>query len=263
MRPLKAGTKKLILFGVILVTIVMVIRLFLSFIYVPPILMYHSIDEHENVTKLSVSPEGFSRQMGFLYKHKYNVISLEEMVELIKKGKKIPPKTFAITFDDGYKNNFLYAYPILKKYSFPTTIFVITNFIGKEGYLTLGDMKKMQENNITFGSHTKSHLWLPDLTDKKLREEVFGSKEILEKSLKNQIKFISYPIGAHDERVKSVVKEAGYTAGCATNPGPKRRWDDIYALKRIRISRTSNNMVVFWIETSGYYTFIKEMRDED
>ena len=81
--------------------------------------------------------------------------------------------------------------------------------------------------------------------------------------MKNQIKFISYPIGAHDERVKSVVKEAGYTAGCATNPGPKRRWDDSYALKRIRISRTSNNMLVFWIETSGYYTFIKEMRDED
>ena len=140
---------------------------------------------------------------------------------------------------------------------------MITNFIGKKGYLTWADMNQMQENNITFGSHTKAHLWLPHLADKELWEEVFGSKEILEKNLKKEIKFISYPIGAHDGRVKSVVKEAGYTAGCATNPGAKRRWDDIYALKRIRISRTSNNMVVFWIETSGYYTFIKEMRDEE
>jgi peptidoglycan/xylan/chitin deacetylase (PgdA/CDA1 family) len=263
MRALKAGTKKLIILGLAIVIIIVVVRLFLWFIYVPPILMYHSIDEHENVTKLSVSPEGFSRQMGFLYRHKYNVISLEEMVDLIKKKENLPPGTVTITFDDGYKNNFLYAYPVLKKYKFPATIFVITDFIGKEGYLTWADMNEMQENNITFGSHTKAHLWLPHLADKELWEEVFGSKEILEKNLKKEIKFISYPIGAYDERVKSVVKKAGYIAGCATNPGPKRRWDDIYALKRIRISRTSNNMFFFWNKPSGYYTFIKEIRDED
>lgn len=255
--------RKLVILGFAIIVIVVVFKLFLSFIYVPPILMYHSIDEHEDATKLSVSPEGFSGQMEFLYRHRYNVISLEEMADLIKKKKKIPPKTVTITFDDGYKNNFLYAYPVLKKYNFPATIFVITDFIGKDGYLTWADMNEMQENNITFGSHTKSHLWLPHLADEKLREEVFASKEILEKNLKKEIKFISYPIGAYDERVKRVVKEAGYAAACATNPGRDKRWDDVYALKRIRISRTSNNMFFFWNKPSGYYTFIKEFRDED
>lgn len=255
--------RKIIIFAFIAIIFFIILRFFLSFIYVPPILMYHSIDEYEDITKLSLCPEGFSRQMDFLYRHRYNVISLEDMVNLIKTKRKMPPRTVTITFDDGYKNNFECAYPILKKYNFPATVFVITNLIGKEGYLSLDDMKDMQENNITFGSHTKSHLWLPHLSSKELKEEIFESKDILERNLDKRIDFISYPVGAYDERVKDVVRDADFKAACATNPGPHKRWDDVYALKRIRISRTSNNMFIFWLESSGYYTFIKEMRDEE
>jgi len=109
-------SKKLIFSGVILVAAVIIIRMFLAFIYVPPILMYHSIDEHENTTKLSLSPEGFSRQMEFLYKHKYNVISLEEFATYLRDKKMVPRNTAVLTFDDGHLDNYTNAYPILKKY---------------------------------------------------------------------------------------------------------------------------------------------------
>jgi len=253
-------------FLVILISVAVLIvgaKLFLGTIYVPPIIMYHSLDENEEVTKLSLSTSGFARQMEFLDKHNYNVISLEEMVGLIKEKKRIPSKTITITFDDGYRNNYLCAYPILKKHDFPATLFVITDFIGKKGYMTTSDLKELTENNITIASHTKSHQWLPSLNDANLKEELVVSKAVLEKITSQEVKFISYPVGAHDERVKSRVKDAGYEAACATNPGPGKDWRDIYALKRIRISRTSNNLFVFWIETSGYYTFIKEKRDEE
>jgi len=257
------GRVKKITWLIVFAVIIIALKLFMSYIFVPPILMYHSLDGKEYQTKLSLCPAGFSKQMEFLHKFKYNVISLEEMVTLIRDKKRIPHKTVAITFDDGYDNNYLCAYPVLKKYGFPATIFVITDFIGKEGFLTWDQIRQMQDNNITIGSHTKNHLWLPDQDDLILHEQVFGSKEALEKNTGGDIKFISYPIGAHDERVKNVVREAGYMAACATNPGPTKPWDDIYALKRLRISRTSKNLLVFLIEISGYYTFIKEIRDEE
>jgi len=254
--------RKVVIIGVIVIALVIALRLFLSFIHVPPILMYHSVDIFSEITKLSVSPELFAKQMDFFYRHKYNVVSLEEMVNLIKSRKGIPPKTVTITFDDGYTNNYDFAYPVLKKYGFPATFFIITTLVGKPAYMDWDQLKELEKNNITIGSHTIDHQWLPNLSDKDLRRELFDSKKVLEKHLNNEVKFVSYPVGAHDERVQKVVKEAGYEAACATNPGPDKRWDDIYALKRLRISRSSTNMVIFWIETSGYYTFIKEVRDE-
>jgi len=255
--------KKIVIISIVIVVLIAAGCFFLSTRYVPPILMYHSVDMFKDITKLSVSPETFSRQMAFLYRHKYNVISFEEMVKLIKNKERIPPKTVTITFDDGYINNYTEAYPILKKYNFPATIFMITSMIGKPAYLSWEHLKELKENGIAIESHTISHRWMPDLSDADLKKEVYESKKILEKGLKKKVNFISYPVGAYDKRVQSCVKQAGYKGACGTNPGPTKKWDDIYALKRLRISRTSKSMLVFTIETSGYYTFIKEVRDDD
>jgi len=213
--------KKVILV-IILAVLALAFKLFLDFTYVPAILMYHSIDEKENETKLSLCPAGFARQMQFLYEKGYRVISLDEMVDMIKNKTRVPHKTVAITFDDGYENNYTCAYTILKKYNFPATIFVITGKIGESGYLSWDELSQMQENNITIGSHTKSHPMLKYLPEKKIRDEVRDSKEILERNLGRKVKFIAYPGGSYDERVKSIVKESGYAAACGTNPGPSK-----------------------------------------
>jgi len=236
-------------------------KIFLQAIYVPPILMYHYIDDKEDMSKLSLCPEGFSRQMKFLREHKYNVVSLEELVGMIKNKKKIPPKTVAVTFDDGMRNNFLCAYPVLKQYNIPATFFVPTNFVGTADYMTWDELKAMDGSLITIGSHTKSHLMLPYLSDEQIKDEIYGSKKTLEENLARPVTIFSYPVGSYNDKIKQLVIDAGYEAAAATNPGPGKAWNDIYALKRIRISRTSNNLFIFWIETSGYYTFIKEKRD--
>ena len=236
---------------------------FLRAAYVVPVLMYHSIDNNDKATKLSVSPESFERQMRFLSTRHYNVVGLDKVASYIQNNEKVPPRTVSITFDDGIYNNYQYAYPVLKKYGIPATIFVITNKIGQPGYLGWRELREMSDSGvITIGSHTISHLWLPAMGTKDLNYELRASKDLLEKNLGKKVSTFCYPIGAHDERVERTAREAGYACAVATNPGHSAPSDDIYAIKRIKISRTSDNLFVFWIETSGYYTWIKEHRDD-
>lgn len=260
---LKAIRKKgALILSVLLVVIAAGAVIFLKTAYVIPILMYHSIGYDDKVMKTTVSPGSFERQMEFLSKNHYNVIGLDKIISYIKNRERIPHRTVAITFDDGYYNNYQYAYPILKKYNLPATIFVIVDKIGLPGWLNWSQIEEMTSSGIiTIGSHTKSHAWLPSLGSEELRRELTASKDILEKKLGRKVESLCYPLGAHDDRVKRAVKEAGYSCAVATNPkkpGPK---DDLYSLRRVRISRTSDNLFIFWFETSGYYTWVKEHRD--
>ncbi len=255
---------KRLLFIILIVSMLTAFHFFLKAIYVPVIIMYHSIDTQLGADKLKVCPESFKRPLEFMKTHGYKVISLDDMVDRIKAGTRIPPRTVAITFDDGLKNNFDCAYPLLKEYGFPATFFVITDFVGSENYMTWRDIAELKDDpDVTIGSHSVTHRMLPYLTDEELRSEIFGSKAVLEESTGMDIKFFCYPAGRFNDKVRQLVIDAGYKAACATNPGKRRDWRDIFALKRVRISRTSDNLLVFLIETSGYYTFIKEHRDSE
>jgi len=231
--------------------------------YVVPIVMYHNIDANSAVSRLSVSPESFRAQMNFLKRHKYNVVRLEDLPAILAK-KSLPSKTIAITFDDGYENNYLDAYPVLKKLDLCATIFIIPAMIGADGYLTWDQVIEMSESGvISIGSHSMSHPWLPDLPDQRLDSEITGSRRAIESHLRKEIYAFSYPLGGLNKAVREKVIKAGYRIAVATNPGRKYPKHDLYAMKRLRISNTSDNLFVFWFETTGFYTWIKEHRDKD
>ena len=231
--------------------------------YVIPVLMYHSIDDNWRQTKLSVSPESFEKQMSFLHRKRYKVLSLDEVIDIYEKKQGPLFKTVSITFDDGYLNNYTVAYPVLRRYGFPATIFVEIDKIGKEDYVNWEQLKQMAAEGITIGSHTLTHPDLRKLDDQDLLKELKESKRILEEGLGQSVDFLCYPGGSFDERVRQAAIKAEYKVACATNPGKNYRDNDPYAVKRVRISRTSDNLMVFGIESSGFYTFIKEIRDED
>lgn len=234
--------------------------------YVAPIAMYHSITPdalQEN--RLQVSVKDFERQMHFLKSHRYNVLTLEHLASLIKEKRKIPPKTLAITLDDGYKDNYIYAFPVLKKYNIPATIFIIINEVGRPDRLSWDEIKTMRDSGIiTFGSHCLDPEPLVNIkSEEDLKRQIFESKEILEERLGREINAFSYPEGRFNDKIKELVKEAGYKFAVVTSPGKKFSNDDIFALKRLRISSTSSSLFVFCVETLGFYTFLKEHRDED
>ena len=228
--------------------------------YVVPILMYHSVDGEYKNTKLSVSLESFTRQMEFLRKNNYNVIPLEKAVTYIKKREKPPAKTIAITFDDGFHNNYQSAYPVLKKYRIPATIFVIVNRVGNPGFLSWEEIREMSDFGIiTIGSHTRSHFWLLESDPRFLEDEIVNSKKILEDKLGRKVNLFCYPMGAFDAQSKKAVERAGYTCAVSTNPlnvSPL----DVFAIKRVKISCTADNMFVFWAETTRLYTWFKRYK---
>ena len=182
-----------------------------------PILAYHNFTKDEGSSyKINVSD--FEKQMDYLAAHNYSVISLSELLAGLKAGQ-LPPKPIVITIDDGFKSTFTLAYPVLKKYNFPATLFLYTNFIEKNnGSLTWEEISEMTKNNIEIGSHTLSHCNL--LKYKKnenhetylarIKREIFLSKEILESKIGDKIKFFAYPYGAYSSTIKDLAIQAGY-----------------------------------------------------
>jgi peptidoglycan/xylan/chitin deacetylase (PgdA/CDA1 family) len=257
--------KRRLISGVsVFIVLAIAIYIFLRSIYVVPILMYHNIDEHYKESRLSVSPQSFSGQMEFLKRHNYNIVSLERLTQLVESKRPIPYKTVAITFDDGYLNNYTEAFPILKRYNIPATIFVVVDKVGRQGHADWPKLTEMSKNNISIGSHTLSECFLPDIKDgTRLRREIFASRQEIKKRLPEEGDFFAYCSGGFNKEIRGLVIDAGYKGACATNPGRNYPNNDTYALKRLRISNTSDNLFVFWIETSGFYTWIKEHRDED
>jgi peptidoglycan/xylan/chitin deacetylase (PgdA/CDA1 family) len=201
--------------------------------------------------------------MKFLRDNRYNVVGLDKVIEYLRHRRPVPPKTVAVTVDDGNIENYTYIYPILKKYNIPATIFVIIKKTGRPGWLGWNEIKEMSDSGlVTIGSHTVSHLWLPTMGTKDVQRELAESKRILEERIGKPVDFLCYPIGAQDERVRRLSREAGYRGAVATNPGRSSPASDVFAIKRIRISNSSDNLFVFWFESSGYYTFFKELKGQ-
>jgi len=234
--------------------------------YIPAVLMYHyvkdsSIVEHD---KRYIRPQTFDKQMKFLKDRKYNVIPLEKFAASLKEKKPMPRDTIVITFDDGHLDNYQYAYPILKKYNLPATMFIIVGEIGQKDSMTLEQIREMSDSGlITIGSHTVSHEHLPSIKDKeRIKNEIVLSKQVLEAIIKKPVNCFSYPIGGFNEEIRQMVIDAGHTTAVSTSPGLNYPNNDPYAIKRVRISESSSNLFTFWFEASGLYKHLLELRKE-
>jgi len=182
-----------------------------------PVLTYHNFTLNES-TSYKINIDKFDEQMEYLYHHNYSVISMSELKEGLSRGI-LPPKPVVITIDDGYKSTYDLAYPVLKKYHFPATLFVYTDFIEKNDYsLTWDEIREMAKNNFEIGSHTVSHCNLIKIKENetsedylnRIKREIFLSREILEKEIGREIDIFAYPYGTYNPQVKGLVVQAGY-----------------------------------------------------
>ncbi len=233
---------------------------FLETKYYPPILMYHSIDEQWTKVKLSVSPEQFREQMKFLRDRHYNVISLDELADLIMSGRRIPHNTVVITFDDGNENNYTNAFPVLKEYNLPATIFLVSDWIGKENFLKGSQIEEMERAGIEFGSHSRTHASLTGLPKERLKDEIVLSKRAIESVLGKPVTTFCFPFGGKNPDAEQILAEAGYKAACVTFPRDDSVKIDLYELKRIKVSPGPYNLLAFKVKASGYYTWLKAHR---
>lgn len=250
------------------VTSVVLLSLVYVFVLVPkrvvPILMYHGVREGGD-SSMYVAPSNFERQMNFIKEQGYNVISLDELVDGIKSNKKFGKKTVVITFDDGYRDNYISAFPVLDKYGFPATIFIVTGYVGDVEYMTWDQIKIMMKHGIDFGAHTVNNVYLPSEKDTaNLWEEVSGSKRDIETFTGKSPKYFAYPIGGFNSKVKSAVKMAGYKGACTTNRGLVRSNNDVFELKRVKVTNSDMTKPFhFRAKLSGYYNLFRKVKSPE
>jgi len=231
------------------------------------ILLYHSIGKEDinDYLKLRINPESFEEQMACLYEKKYKVIPLSELINNLSNSNSMPLNTVSITFDDGYLDNIDLAVPILKKYEFPATIFITTDYLkGKRNrdnywekweYLTTEKLEKLTSLGVEVGSHSSSHKVLTSLDNGRIRDEISCSKKILEDITQNKINLLSYPHGIFNEKVKKLLYENGYLAACTSVMGFNNERSDLYELKRIEI-RSDDSLKDFKDKLEGYYNWL-------
>lgn len=192
------------------------------------ILVYHHIAPRAEVPKeydllegweWTHSPEGFERQLLELDRRGYRFIPLADLVDDIRKRGKEGPKTAVLTFDDGWIDNFTYAFPILKRHSIPATFFVTTDHIYKgiddPRKMNIAELKALLRAGMTVGSHTRDHEDMTTLTTRVAKMKISECKRDLEAALGTTVRFFAYPGGAFDSKVVRLAQEAGYSAACS------------------------------------------------
>ena len=218
------------------------------------ILTYHRVRNDNIDSHISVSTKNFESQMVYLKEH-FNVISLDTLIDNIGRKTDILMDNVAITFDDGYKDNFLNAYPILRKHRLPASIFIISSLVGKkEEMLNVDDVKLMKSDGIYFGSHTRTHKVLTEVDINTANDEIINSKRELEKILNEEIRFLAYPRGKRshfNQQVKAQVKKSGYKAAFTTENGEIDNRSDLFELERIGIRNCP--FFVFKTRVSGIF----------
>ena len=201
----------------------------------PRVLMYHMISEHlpkkqSKFNRLRVKPSDFEKQLIWLKKKNFKSFTLTELSEL----ENIPAKSVVLTFDDGYEDNFTKAFPLLKKYEFKATIYIVlnrfnqnwatdkdlnqaSNELNSEKMLSNEQIKEMLYSRlIEIGSHTLDHVNLPKLNKEEKKKQIIESKKQIENVFNIKCNSFAYPFGFFDEDSVKIVNEANYTNATTT-----------------------------------------------
>jgi peptidoglycan/xylan/chitin deacetylase (PgdA/CDA1 family) len=221
------------------------------------IVLYHHIAPVESIPQaadqvqkegwvFTHSPEAFEFQMKELRRHEYRFVSLGQLVDEIEATGKERLDSVAVTFDDGWIDNYQFAVPLLKRLGIPATFFVTTTHLGEgqqgPSRMNRAQLRELAAQGLTIGSHTRTHPDLTRITEAAAREEIAGSKADLQTALGVVVDFLAYPGGAFNSRVAELAREAGYRAACSVL-GPKRNdSNSLYWLYRDLLSPGLNTL---------------------
>jgi peptidoglycan/xylan/chitin deacetylase (PgdA/CDA1 family) len=220
--------------------------------------MYHHVSPSSHDEADKVTPEQFRGHLELIDRFGFDVVSLGDYVDRRRAGEDVARKSLVITFDDGYEDNYIHAFPALKEFGYPATIFMHVEKIGTPGYLTWDQLKEMQRHGITIASHTLSHPYMPAFPREHQLRELVESKNILEEGLNASVELVAYPVGAFSELTKSLARQAGYKAGLTTNRGYNVKNNDFFELKRVRMSNSDDTRLDIWVKLAGYANVFKK-----
>lgn len=215
-----------------------------------PVLMYHSI-AYEKGNELRVPKDTFRQQMQIIKDNGFTPITLDDLYSHFNDETALPQKPLIISFDDGYKDNYENALPVLKEFGFKACAFVITCQIDDStDFMTSAMLKEMETNGVDIECHTVTHPHLKDLSYDKQLVELRDSKAKLEKLLNKKINYIAYPYGSYNADTVKLTQSFGYKMAFTTNEGPANKNQGILTLDRMYISN-ANSLDYFKKQITG------------
>jgi peptidoglycan/xylan/chitin deacetylase (PgdA/CDA1 family) len=242
--------------GVFVTVIIIVLFVFINQGKNIPVLNYHQVEDNVN-NPLTLSKQEFAEQMAYLRRHGYNSITPDQLVKHIKNGVPLPDNPILITLDDGYRDNYTNAYPIMKKYGFTGTIFLITDVVGhNDWYLNWDQIREMQQGGFIFGSHTLNHVPLTTLTRDEARRQLVESKEAIEWRLHTPVTCFAYPTGAYNQEIEGLLRDSGYEAAFSVHFGRVGMKSEPYALERIPVFKSRYSFYDFYFRLN--FTIVAE-----
>jgi len=238
-----------------------------------PVLMYHSIsdDPEEKIQpyyRLATSPRRFAEQMQWLGNSGFQGVSLEEALAALADGKSSRRPLAAITFDDGFRDFYTEAWPVLQRHGFTATMHLPTGFIGTprksfrgQECLTWNEVRELRAQGVRFGSHTASHPKLHELSWTAIGNELAWSKTRLEQELGEVVTGFAYPYAfpqedaRFTERFAELLRGQGYRNCATTVVGRIRAHDDLFRLKRLPVN-SCDDEDLFLAKLHGNYDWL-------
>jgi peptidoglycan/xylan/chitin deacetylase (PgdA/CDA1 family) len=199
-----------------------------------PVLLYHRVGDTQG--HMTVTEKRFATDLANLKDMGFSTISLDLFRRYLADPETpLPENPLMISFDDGYRDNFLNAYPLLRKYGMTAAFYIITGLVGEEGRLTSAQIREMAANGMSIGSHTVTHRALGDMDAEEAASEMSLSRLYLEGLLQRSVNFIAYPKGSYNEFTAKIANEAAYNGGFSVEYGTCSYDSNPYVLRRIPI----------------------------
>jgi peptidoglycan/xylan/chitin deacetylase (PgdA/CDA1 family) len=209
-----------------------------------PVLAYHQISNAFSWSITRQTKNQFERGMRFLYDEDYETVAPSTVFDPESHGNE---KSVILTFDDGYEDFYLNAFPVLKKYGFTACIFIITGYVGrksnwdynwgrfKKRHLSWEQILNLYRAGFEIGSHTVNHPDLTKIPHHYLHFELQASKETLEDKLGREVYFLSYPFGRYNKLVQKEVERVGYKGAFTLSRNLTRKSNGSLSIPRMGV----------------------------
>lgn len=202
------------------------------------VLMYHRFDQNK-YPSTNISSNLFRKHLEIIRSENFNVIGIDHLANLLKEKKNLPDKTVVITIDDAYKSFFNNAYPILKEFGYPFSIFVSTASVSSKknsDYMSWKMLKELSLNGGLILNHTVDHDSLLELNNEEVISQVLNASKKIYSEIGKQPNILSYPYGESSLRVEKVIEELGIEAAFAQHSSPLSNYDFIHRLPRFALN---------------------------
>ena len=223
-----------------------------------PILMYHYVeyvqDKKDTIRQaLDITPNIFEQQLRTMKDAGYTFMTARELGEVLDKRLSLPAKPVLLTFDDGYRDFYTDAYPVLKKYQIHATAYIVPGFLDTPNYMYSYQIRNLiNDGLVEIGAHTVHHVWLKNMPYDEAWNEIDMSKKMLENEFNIRVVSFAYPYGAFDQQALGLVHKSGFWTAVSTVPGIEASVNNRFFLYRVRPGGRIGTELLHWLQQASY-----------